>query len=459
MLFHTWHFLIFFGVVYGVYRWLRRTRFSLYWLLAASYFFYGWWNPAFLLLILYATAVNFFAVVLMERSRRKKLWLAVGLGGALAPLVYFKYANFILTSLNALLARWGLPAHLPAPAAFLPVGISFFTFQAMSYTIDVYRGHLPREPSFLRFATFVALFPQLVAGPIERAANLLPQLTGEPKAASRADIAEGLSLFLVGLFKKVALADYLALYVDPIYADPGRCDGLTLALATFAFSWQIYFDFSGYTDMARGVGKILGFEFRLNFNNPYCATSLRDFWNRWHISLSTWFKDYVYIPLGGNRRGPFNTYKNMFLTMLISGLWHGAAWTFVLWGFLHAVGRCLTREWESTAFYREKVPRLVKQLAVFSFVTFGWIFFRAHSLADAWLIVQKIFQGSLADPRFPVAMLALCLSVWLYQFLFESPARGLLARAPLRVGVAFYMVCHLLLFTGASNQPFVYFQF
>lgn len=459
MLFHTWHFLIFFVIVYGVYLPLRRTRFYLYWLLAASYFFYGWWNPSFLLLILYATVVNFFCVVLMARSQRKKLWLGVGLVGALAPLFYYKYAHFALTSLNTLMARLGLPMHLPVPAAFLPVGISFFTFQAMSYSIDVYRGCLPREPSFLRFATFVSLFPQLVAGPIERAANLLPQLTGKPKIASWTELADGLSLFLVGLFKKVALADYLALYVDRAYADPGGCDGLTLALATFAFGWQIYFDFSGYTDMARGVGKILGFEFMLNFNNPYCATSLRDFWNRWHISLSTWFKDYVYIPLGGNRKGPFKTYKNMVLTMLISGLWHGAAWTFVFWGLLHAVGRCLTRALESTSFYQERVPRLIKQLSVFSFVTFCWIFFRANSLADAWLIVQRIFTGSLADPRFPVAMLALCLAVWFYQLLFESPARGLLSRAPVRVGAALYMVGHLLLFTGASNQPFVYFQF
>jgi D-alanyl-lipoteichoic acid acyltransferase DltB (MBOAT superfamily) len=341
----------------------------------------------------------------------------------------------------------------------LPAGISFFTFQAMSYTIDVYRGNLVREKSFLRFATFVSLFPQLVAGPIERATNLLRQLTGEPKRATRADVADGLSLFVIGLFKKVALADYLAAYVDRVYASPALFDGLTLALATFAFGWQIYFDFSGYTDMARGAGKVLGFEFMLNFNNPYCATGLGDFWNRWHISLSTWFKDYVYIPLGGNRRGTLNTYKNMFLTMLISGLWHGAAWTFVLWGVLHALGRCATRELEATSFYRDKVPKIAKQLLVFAFVTFCWIFFRANSLSDAWLVVSRIFTGGVQDPRFPVAMLALCLSVWVYQFLFDSPARMLLIRTPLRLGVAIYIIFHLLLFSSGSSQPFVYFQF
>ena len=272
----------------------------------------------------------------------------------------------------------------------LPIGISFHTFQSMSYTIDAYKGVIPAERSFVRFLTFVSFFPQLVAGPIERARNLLPQLERDPEI-TRQDFFDGLSLFLVGFFKKVALADYLSGYVDLVYGNPVQFQAPALILATVAFSWQIYFDFSGYTDMARGIALLMGFRMMLNFNNPYTATGLGDFWNRWHISLSTWFKDYVYFPLGGSRRGTAATYVNMTITMIISGIWHGAAWTFLIWGGLHAIGRCATRELEQTELYRERVPRLVKQLLVYIFVTFTWIFFRAQSLADASLVISRIF--------------------------------------------------------------------
>ena len=217
-------------------------------------------------------------------------------------------------------------------------------------------------------------------------------------AVSRHYIAYGIYLFVVGLFKKVALADYLKLYVDRIYDSPEQFQSPALILATFLFAWQIYFDFSGYTDMARGIARTMGFRLMLNFNNPYLATGLADFWSRWHISLSSWFKDYLYIPLGGNRKGRFNTYRNMFLTMVISGLWHGAAWTFVIWGVVHALGRFLTRELEQTEFYIQKVPKLAKQLFVFCFVGFAWIFFRADSINDAWLILKRIFTSGFSNP-------------------------------------------------------------
>src|SRR5207245_2092346 len=282
----------------------------------------------------------------------------------------------------------------------------------MSYTIDAYRGTIQTERSFVRFLTFVSFFPQLVAGPIERAHNLLPQLQKTP-TITRQCISDGLSLFLVGFFKKVALADYLSMYVDLVYRTPGQYESAALILATVAFGWQIYFDFSGYTDMARGIAELMGFRLMLNFNNPYTATGLGDFWNRWHISLSTWFKDYVYFPLGGSRGGPWRTYRNMFLTMLISGIWHGAAWTFVIWGGLHALGRCLTREVEQTEFYQERIPRLAKQLVVFTFVTFTWIFFRAQTLDDAWIIISRIVTTGWVDPRLPLLMANLVLAVWL----------------------------------------------
>ena len=458
MLFHNWVFLVFFAIVYPLYLLVRRTPLRSVWLLIASYVFYGWWNPLFLLLILYSTSVDYLAVRGMARLGRKGWFLTLSVVNNLGLLGFFKYAGFVTDNLNALLARAGLEYALPEPDILLPVGISFFVFQSMSYTIDFYRGNVDEEPNFIRYATFVSLFPQLVAGPIERARNLLPQLQ-EPAEITGRDVTDGMSLFVVGLFKKVALADYLALYVEDVYAVPDLYDAPALLLATFAFAWQIYFDFSGYTDMARGVARMMGIHLMLNFNNPYLATGLGDFWERWHISLSTWFKDYVYIPLGGNRGGKVRTYVNMSLTMLISGLWHGAKWTFVAWGALHAIGRVVTRELERTPFYRDKVPRCVKQALVFAFVCFCWIFFRADTFADACLIIKRIVTTGWSDPACPLVMLGLVGSIWLYQFLYESRARLVLQWPPLRVAMVAAMLLFIALWGSSSNQAFIYFQF
>jgi D-alanyl-lipoteichoic acid acyltransferase DltB (MBOAT superfamily) len=458
MLFHTWTFALFFAIFYPVYLLVKGTRAKLPWLLAASYVFYGWWNPLYLILIVWSTTVDYAAVLGMSRTRWKKPWLAVSIVNNLGMLGFFKYGQFAVDNINALLARLGLPYELASPGFLLPVGISFYVFQSMSYTIDYYRGDVEREPSFIRYATFVSLFPQLVAGPIERAKNLLPQLHGTPRI-TRQDVADGLSLFVVGLFKKVALADYLALYVDPVYAAPERHAAPALIVATFAFAWQIYFDFSGYTDMARGIGRMLGIRLMLNFNNPYLATGLGDFWRRWHISLSTWFRDYVYIPLGGNRRGTFRTYVNICLTMVISGLWHGAAWTFVAWGALHAVGYSLTRALEHSPVYREQVPKWLKQAGTFLFVTFTWIFFRAESFADAGTIIGKIFRFAWTDPACPAMMLAMVAAVWVYQFIYESRRRRLLEPAPVRVAIVVLLVLYVAVFGTSSGQDFIYFQF
>ena len=458
MLFHTWTFALFFLIVYPVYLAVKGTRLKIPWLLLASYVFYGWWSPLYLLLILWSTTVDYLAVVGMARTRCKRPWLVLSIVNNLGMLGFFKYGKFVAENLNELLAGLGVPYEIAAPGALLPVGISFYVFQSMSYTIDYYRGKVEREPSFIRYATFVSLFPQLVAGPIERAKNLLPQLRHTP-GISRQDVADGFSLFVVGLFKKVALADYLALYVDPIYEAPERFQGPALILATFAFAWQIYFDFSGYTDMARGVARMMGIRLMLNFNNPYLATGLGDFWRRWHISLSTWFKDYVYVPLGGNRKGEVRTYVNMCLTMVISGLWHGAMWTFVVWGAMHALGRVLTRGLEATPVYREHVPRFVKQLLTFSFVTFAWIFFRAESFSDARLIVGRIFQFDGVDPRCPLLLLGMVLAVWIYQFVHESKLRWTLTPAPVRMGLVVLMLFYVAVVGGSGEQAFIYFQF
>ena len=339
----------------------------------------------------------------------------------------------------------------------LPVGISFFTFQSLSYTIDFYLGNVPRERNFLRFATFVCFFPQLMAGPIERARHLLPQFQQFPPIRLQ-NFTDGASLFLVGLFKKLALANYLSLYVERVYDNPAAFGAPALLMATFAFAWQIFFDFSGYTDMARGVAKVMGFNLILNFNNPYLATGMGEFWTRWHISLSSWFRDYVYIPLGGNRRGkllhlPQPVHHLRRLRHLARG-----DWTFLIWGLLHGLGVMITRELERSAFYRQRVPKLAKQAGVFLFVCFAWIFFRADSLGDALLIVRRIFTAAWRDPQLPLLMLLMVGLIWLYAFLYESKWREFLKRPPVRVATAVFMILYLCVFSSGGGT-FIYFQF
>jgi alginate O-acetyltransferase complex protein AlgI len=458
MLFQSWTFISFFCIFFLPYLLLKRTSLAVPWLLAGSYAFYAWWNPRYLILLGAVSIADYLLVTQMARSKRKGLWLGLSIACDLGLLGFFKYAAFLASSFNGLLAQVHVALVIPVPDVALPVGISFFIFQSMNYTIDVYRGAVEREPNLLRYAAFVSMFPQLLSGPIERARNMLPQLRAIPRI-SGADAAEGLSLFVVGLFKKVALADYLRLYVDKVYAAPGEYASPALALATLAFAWQIYFDFSGYTDMARGVARLLGFRLMLNFNHPYLASGLREFWERWHISLSTWFRDYVYISLGGNRHGSVATYCNMALTMLISGLWHGASWTFVAWGGIHALGRVMTRRLETTGWYRERVPHLAKVLFVFCFVSFAWIFFRAESFERAWRVVTGIVGMTWADPGFPLLALVLVGAAWLYEAAEESRLRPLLAWAPVRIALIIFMVLYLVVCAGSGDQPFYYFQF
>jgi D-alanyl-lipoteichoic acid acyltransferase DltB (MBOAT superfamily) len=477
MLFHTWHFFLFFIAAYSGFLLLKKTRYVNLWLLLASYFFYGWWNPLYLFLIIYSTASNYYvglklvppltrgagpgrlpnATKIKGVRKSKKMWLTLGVVNNLFLLGFFKYAGFVTDNLNTLFSWLGVGAIIPVPDVLLPIGISFFTFQSMGYTIDVYRGQFQAEKNFIKFATFVAFFPQLIAGPIERAKSLLPQLQ-RPRQICADDISDGLSLFIVGLFKKIALADFLAIYVDRIYDNPTNYGGLSLIFATYGFAWQIYFDFSGYTDMARGLARAMGINLTLNFNNPYTATGLRDFWHRWHITLSSWFRDYVYIPLGGNRKGKIRTCLYILLTMLIGGLWHGAAWRFVLWGGLHAVGRILTGGIEKTALY-ERIPRIVRQLLTFHFVCLGWVFFRAENINDAALILRRIFTTAAPSPTVPVVMFAIIAAVWLYQLIYNSTARVILTRRLVRVTLMLLILIYLTVFATAGHEPFIYFQF
>lgn len=460
LIFQGWPFLVFFAIVFPIhfYLCLKGTRLRDVWLVLISYAFYASWSPLYLILITYSTLVDYLLVVMMSKGRRRGLWLTISVVNNLGLLGFFKYGTFVADNVTSLFAVLNFPYALTAPSWLLPVGISFYVFQSLSYTIDYYRGKIDRETSFVRYVAFVALFPRLLAGPIERAGNLLPQLR-KPTTIGMRDVTDGASLFVVGMFKKVAMADYLALYVDKVYAAPEEYRSPALILATFAFTWQIYFDFSGYTDMARGIARIMGFKLMLNFNNPYLATGLGDFWGRWHISLSTWFKDYVYIPLGGNRSGTVRTYVNMIMTMLISGLWHGAAWTFVIWGAVHAFGRVLTRELERTSLYRDRVPKFAKQMFVFAIVAFAWIFFKADDFGHAQTIISRMFTAGWADPEFPLLALAMILGTWAYQFTFESRYRRVLELGFVRVAMVVLMVLYLAIFTGGGARGFIYLQF
>ena len=346
MLFNSQVFLIFFVVVYGLYR-LLPHRWQNVLLLVSSYFFYGWWDWRFLTLIFLSTVIDYIAGGIIysagPNQRRRKAAVVVSMTSNLVILGFFKYFNFFADNLSAVLQYAGLPAFTRHLNIILPVGISFYTFQAMSYALDIYRGHLKPARSFLNFATFVAYFPQLVAGPIERASNLLPQIEN-PRTITRAGIESGAWLIFWGLFKKCVIADNLAVLVDGVFGATGAT-GATSLLALYAFAFQILCDFSGYSDIARGLARWMGVELMLNFNNPYAALNPKDFWSRWHISLSSWLRDYLYIPLGGNRKGRRRTYINLALTMLLGGLWHGAAWTFVTWGAFHGLLLVIYHRW------------------------------------------------------------------------------------------------------------------
>ncbi len=458
MLFHTWPFAIFFIIVYVGYLLLRPTRLWIPWLLVASYVFYGWWNPWCLFLIAYSTVLDYFCVRRMHHGGRRGFWLAMSLVNNLGILAFFKYASFFGENLNALLAFANTGYILQMPRVELPVGISFFTFQSMSYTIDYYRGDVEYEGSLIRYATFVSFFPQLVAGPIERSSALLPQLQRLP-TITRNHFGDGFSLFVTGLVKKVVYANFLASYADPIFSNPASQTPTALVCATIAFAWQIYFDFSGYTDMARGIAQAMGVDLMLNFYHPYMATGLRDFWSRWHISLSSWFRDYVYIPLGGSRGGAWLTSRNLFLTMVISGFWHGAAWTFLIWGALHGAAYVVMRPIEASSWYRERVPTWLKRILIFAFVCLTWIFFRAASVQDAWLIITRIVTEVWSDPRFPALAVALLVAVIIYQWIYESErVRGVwLERSHL--ALQFLSLLYVSFVPGRGDMAFIYFQF
>jgi alginate O-acetyltransferase complex protein AlgI len=399
MLFNSLHFLIFFPIVTVTY-YLLPHRYRWVLLLAASYYFYMVWRPIYALLIVISTLIDYIAAIQMSKTNQfklKRLYLAISLSSNIGILFVFKYYGFFIDTLNAFTGD-----NFDAIYLLLPMGISFYTFQTLSYTIDVYRKQREPEYHLGYFALYVTFFPQLVAGPIERSDRLIPQLRKEHKFGYVRTV-EGLQRMVWGFFKKVVIADNLALAVNYVYGNVESASGLTLLIATGFFAYQIYCDFSGYSDIAIGSSKILGIDLMENFNRPYFSTSIKEFWSRWHISLSTWFRDYVYIPLGGSKKGAIRTYINILSVFLISGLWHGASWMFVIWGAIHGIFLLYERLtsvysdylWRLIRLDATKVQWFIKWCITIGVVLISWVFFRASSFGEATLIFSSFYLDSI----------------------------------------------------------------
>ncbi len=402
MTFNSWQFLIFLPVVVLLY-WIVPNKFRWILLLIASYIFYLFWNVKLIFLILFTTGISYISAILINKSKNdktKKLWLIITLISCLGVLFFFKYFTFIANSIIDLINLGSNNIPQLTFSLLLPVGISFYTFQTLSYVIDVYRGKINPEYHLGYYALYVVYFPQLVAGPIERPENLLPQLRQERTFDSN-DLFTGLRISIVGFFKKVVIADTVAIVVNSVYNNLGYANGITIIIATVLFAIQIYCDFSGYTDIAIGVARMMGIKLNDNFNQPYLATSIRDFWKRWHISLTSWFTDYVYIPLGGSRCKFYRWAINVMIVFLLSGLWHGAAWTFVIWGLIHGVyqiigklkAKLVKRITDKKQINIDDNPFVIgiRRVITFTLVCFAWIFFRANSISDCGIILGKLF--------------------------------------------------------------------
>lgn len=460
MLFTQLEFPIFFAVVL-LFAWsCRRCQTRNLFLLVASYYFYAYWDYRFCGLLLLSTFVDYWLAAWMDQSqsRRVRRWLlTTSLCVNLGVLGFFKYFNFFIDSAQPLLESVGL--HAGTLEIILPVGISFYTFQTLSYTIDVYRGVIRPVHRFLDFALYVAFFPQLVAGPIVRARELLPQLARVPKWSSRRFYG-GAQQMLRGAVKKMILADRMGEAVDVVFAGPDLYSGGTIAIAVLAYAGQIYYDFSGYSDMAIGAAKMLGYRFPINFRHPYLSTSMAEFWHRWHMTLSRWLRDYVYISLGGNRTGHLATYRNLMITMLLGGLWHGAAWTFVLWGAWHGLALAAQR-WAKDRSIATPT-RIVGWIVTMAVVLVGWILFRSPDLDQAALMLRRILTLSSGIEWYP----PLALGAIACMIAEHAAWKTRLRRAMRLPYAAWYspiltaiLLWTLLLYAPRGFRPFVYFQF
>lgn len=490
MLFNSAHFLIFFPLVAATY-FAFPYRFRWILLLGASYYFYMCWRPEYIILIILSTLGAYFTGLQIGKTEiktKRRKYLIICLLINLGILFLFKYFNFLNNSLRGTLNNLGISYGFSDLKVLLPIGISFYTFQNLSYAIDVYRGDMKPEKNLGIFALYVVFFPQLVAGPIERSTNLLHQFY-KKFDFSYERVTYGLRLMAWGFFQKVVIADRLAVAVDKVYNNPSAWPGISLIIATYFFAFQIYCDFSGYTDIARGAAKVMGFELMLNFRQPYFATSIRDFWHRWHISLTSWFRDYLYIPLGGKRVSELHWYWIVVVVFLVSGLWHGANWTFVVWGALHAF-YFLFSHWMkkirfgiSSLFNFERFPLFQNYLRIFitfHLVLFAWIFFRANSINDAFYIITHLFSGAgVSGPEVNIGAIksALLLGMLKWNYLIailsivfvllvnsievNADIAQLLSKKPVIFRYAIYLFVTLSIMNlGVDSEiPFIYFQF
>jgi len=474
LLFNSLEFVIFLPVVLLVYyqlphKWQNRF------LLVASCVFYAAWDWRFLFPLLASTSIDYWCAKRMEAlgvagapREKRRPYVVLSVVTNLSLLGFFKYFNFFYENFQALAAGLGFHPRLTTLEIVLPIGISFYTFQALSYTIDVYRGHFHPTNSFFDFLLAVLYFPHLVAGPIQRAASLIPQVM-KPRQVTREQIIEGIHLIAWGYFKKVFIADNVSPVADRMFnlVSP---DGWQTMIAVYAFAVQIYCDFSGYTDIARGSAKLMGFEFVLNFNLPYLATNPSDFWKRWHISLSSWLRDYLYIPLGGNRGSRMATYRNLMLTMIIGGFWHGAAWNFLLWGFYHGlllvVHRLLEPAWrifDWPGVWGRRISFLLRMILFFQLTCYGWLLFRARSFAQIFGMTASLFRPwqvdwTLAQQLLPYALPLIVVQV--FQYLTGKLHFLDWPHLPAEVRVVVYSVfLYCVLFRGGMPQSFIYFQF
>lgn len=469
MLFNSYIFWLFFFVVIAIY-WRLPHRAQNRFLLIASYIFYGYWDWRFLSLIAISTLVDFLValgIANTDRTRLRRAYLTISIVANLGMLGFFKYFDFFIGEFSALLSSLGLQAHIPTLNVILPVGISFYTFQTMSYTIDVYYGKTKPADNILCFALYVSFFPQLIAGPIERSSHLLPQIL-EPRRLRPDDFTEGLYHVILGLFKKVVIADNMAPIVNRVFATPtDELSGLEILVGLYAFAFQIYGDFSGYSSIAQGIAKWMGIDLSWNFRMPYFSRSPSEFWRRWHISLSSWLRDYLYFTLGGNRGGTVKTFRNLTATMLLGGLWHGANWTFIAWGALHGV---LLVVYKALGFgISERKYSWWKHLgqAIFMFhlVCLTWLFFRAESISQAFLMLgQMTTEIRITDfTLYALGILTFFnLPLLAMELRIEKSGNMLyLLEAPLweRFIVYGYCIVMLIVFPPLTPQIFIYFQF
>lgn len=475
MLFNSIEFAIFLPIVFAIYWLLKESvRNQNLFLIGASYLFYGWWDARFLGLIILSCTVDFVVARALERQKLpkiRKLLLFVSLATNIGILGFFKYYNFFAESLSDAFTLFGMSIEPNRLNLVLPVGISFYTFQTLSYTIDVYRKKIKANSSPVEFFAYVSFFPQLVAGPIERASTLLPQFT-KSRSFNRQTAVDGIRQILWGLFKKMVVADMCASYVDLIFEQPEAHNTATLVLGATLFAFQIYGDFSGYSDIAIGTARLFGFNLMQNFAFPYFSTSIAEFWRRWHISLNTWFRDYVYIPLGGSRGGKLNMARNTVLVFLISGFWHGANWTFIIWGALNAAfflplqfANSIKGHSKSTIAVKSKLRKSIGIFTTFSLITFSWIFFRATSFDHAIDYICALLENSTKTPvaSWPKATSVMIIFMLILEWLGRRDLHALQTFAldrsrPLR-WMFYYALVLMILYFKSPGKEFIYFQF